>query len=265
MLGFILSKMQMLIFATGIVIVGLLFLGFISNIQVKDMARNNIFDVEKIVQERLSSENVCSSNSLTIPDVLYYGVNNSGSFFYDLTFSKVSLTAQNTVGDYNALIISISEHGKSGVLASRMIPMKANIVLVDPGIIIGADMMKLSQHYNKDKIILYPRSARSGAQVAPANSFIVLKEVINGESQLYVVPCSSMLGAAPGSGLTSNCTSNLLMIGCYNLKLAKSNNPSTNDKIPDCFSLAITDNLNAIVRDISWQKCKDLFPGIESA
>ena len=90
MLGFILSKMQMLIFATGIVIVGLLFLGFTSNIQVSELARNTLFDVEKVVQERLSSENLWASKDLTIPDVLYYGVNKSTPFFYDLSFSKVS-------------------------------------------------------------------------------------------------------------------------------------------------------------------------------
>lgn len=263
MLGFILSKMQMLIFATGIVIVGLLFLGFTSNIQVTELARNTLFDVEKVVQERMSAENICSSKDLTIPDVLYYGVNKGSPFFYDLNFSKVSLNSTN-VGDYNALVISISEHGTAKVVASRMIPMKANIILLDPGMIIGDEMRNLSKHYNKDQISLYPRSAKKGLQVAPANSFMVMKETVGGQQNLYIVPCSSMLNAVESTGLPSNCTSNLLLIGCYNLKLSKTN-PLPTDTVSDCFSLAITNNLNAVIKSVTWEKCLEFYPDLATA
>lgn len=256
MLGFILSKMQMLIFATGIVIVGLLFLGFTSNIQVSELARNTLFDVEKVVQERLSSENLWASKDLTIPDVLYYGVNKSTPFFYDLSFSKVSLNSS-SVGEYNALVISISEHGKTKVIASRMIPMKANIILVDPGIIIGEDMANLSKHYDKNQIILYPRSAKKGAQVAPANSFIVMKETISGKQNLYIIPCSSMLNPPESTGLLTNCTSNLLMIGCYNLSKT---NPSLTGTVSDSFVSAVTNHLGVEMTNVTWEKCLKVYP-----
>jgi hypothetical protein len=250
----------MLIFATGIVIVGLLFLGFTSNIQVSELARNTLFDVEKVVQERLSSENLWASKDLTIPDVLYYGVNKSTPFFYDLSFSKVSLNSS-SVGEYNALVISISEHGKTKVIASRMIPMKANIILVDPGIIIGEDMANLSKHYDKNQIILYPRSAKKGAQVAPANSFIVMKETISGKQNLYIIPCSSMLNPPESTGLLTNCTSNLLMIGCYNL--SKTNPPLT-DTVSDSFVSAVTNHLGVEMTNVTWEKCLEVYPHLRN-
>lgn len=248
------SKMQMLIFATGVAVIGLLFLSFISGIELKTISQNTIITAEKIVVDRLSSDNLCSSNSLTFPDVLYYGIGGNTPFFYDIIFSKVDL------GNYNSLVISISEHGKKTVLGSRSIPMKANIVLVDPGFILGEN--SLNPFYDKNQIVLYPRAAYSGKQAAPPNSFITLKEVIDGETTLYVVPCSSLLKGAEETGLTNNCTSNLLLVGCHKLKL---NNPTSNDLVQDCFSLAITTETGSLVRNINWEKCKSLFPGIEGA
>lgn len=145
------SKMQMLIFATGVAVIGLLFLSFISGIELKTISQNTIITAEKIVVDRLSSDNLCSSNSLTFPDVLYYGIGGNTPFFYDIIFSKVDL------GNYNSLVISISEHGKKTVLGSRSIPMKANIVLVDPGFILGEN--SLNPFYDKKSNSSLPKSS----------------------------------------------------------------------------------------------------------
>jgi len=249
------SKMQMLVFATGMAVIGILFLNFISGIELKSVAENNIIDVEKIINERLSSENLCSSNSLVVPDVLYYGLGGNSRLFYDLIFSKVSFS------DHNLLVISISEHGKNRILSSRKIPIKGSIVFVKPDFLIGENYSDFGSFYNvSDEIILYPRATYTGKQVAPPNSFIALKEVNNGQVTLYVVPCSSLLNPVKDSGLTSNCTSNLLLVGCYKLKMQ---NPNNNSTVSNCLSLAITSGSGVTQsEEVTWDDCKRLFNGI---
>lgn len=251
------SKMQMLIFATGIVVIAVLFLEFISGIGLGEVSRNIVISAERNVTDRLLSENFCASNSITFPDVLYYGYGDNRPFYYDLIFSSVNL------GDYNSLVISITEHGKKNIIASKSVPMKARIVLVDPGFILGEN--NLNNYYDKNKIILYPRAAYSGPQAAPPNSFISLKEIDNnGEKTVYIVPCSSLLKGAESVGLTNNCTSNLLLVGCHKLKIKSGSSIVSNSLVSDCFSLAVGNlETGTIVNEITWETCKNLFPGID--
>jgi hypothetical protein len=259
------SKMQMLIFATGIAIVGVLFLGFISGMELRTLGQNTISSSEKVILDRVSSENLCSVKDTLIPDVLYYGIGSSSLFFYDMNFSRVNLT------DYNALVISISEHGKKNILASKSIPMKASIVLVDPGFIM--EDAPLDNYFDKSEISLYPRAATKGKQAAPPNAFVALKSVENNWSTLYIIPCSSLISSANinaeqcmgndvkfGCNLgVNNCVRNILKVGCHLLKVSGS---SANVSIPQCFDVTreIT-NAGEQVRGLTWAQCQDLFPG----
>jgi len=249
MLGFILSKMQMLIFATGIIIVGVLFLGFISGLELKTLGQNTISSSEKIILDRISSDNLCSAKDMLIPDVLYYGVGGSSTFFYDMNFSKIDLR------DYNALIISIAEHGKKSILASKSIPMKASIVLIDPGFII--EDSPLDNYFDKQQISLYPRAATKGKQAAPPNAFVALKSVEGGWTTMYIIPCSSLLSSSDLEA--NNCVRNTLKVGCHLLKISGG---GANVQIPTCFDVTreITD-AGKQVRGLTWAQCQELFPG----
>ena len=84
-----------------------------------------------------------------------------------------------------------------------------------------------------------------------------MKETVGGEQNLYIIPCSSMLNPPESTGLLTNCTSNLLMIGCYNLSKT---NPSQTDTVSDSFVSAVTNHLGVEMTNVTWEKCLEVYP-----
>ncbi len=242
MLGYILSKMQMLLFAAGIFLVGILFLGFISGLELKTTADNLLLNTSSGVISVLSSkEGLCYSKSLSIPDRLSFGFNGSDQVFYDLNISWV------TIGDKNELILSINEHGKKNIISARKVSMQEQIILIDPGFL--AEDSALTNYYDKKQITLYPRAANKGPQASAPNSFVMVKEVQGGKGTIYIIPCTTLREETP-----KNCIRNVLRVGCY--KLAATN-PSESDSISQCFD--ITRELSGSgtqVSGMTWAQCK---------
>lgn len=242
MLGYILSKMQMLLFAAGILFVAVLFLGFISNLELKTTADNLLLNTSSGIISVLSSkEGLCHSTSLSIPDRLSFGFNGSSQVFYDLSISWV------TINDKNELILSINEHDKKNVISARKVSMAESIVLVDPGFLPELDV-GLNNYYDKQKIVLYPRAANKGVQSSAPNSFYIIKEVKGGQGTIYIIPCTTLHDETP-----NNCVRNVLRVGCH--KLAATN-PNSSDSIDQCFDITreISDS-GTQVSGMTWAQC----------
>jgi hypothetical protein len=242
-LGFILSKMQMLLFATGILVVALMMYGFISNVELKNVSAGTLDVSAQIIEEQVNTESLCSFKKISIPEVLRYGLNGSNRLFYDLKFAKEE------VGASNLLILAIAEHKKDTIVDSRSVALDAEIVLVDPGFI--AENEPLDSYYDKQMVTLYPRSSASGILAAP-NAFVALKEVKLGNTIIYIIPCSSRKNEIP-----NNCIANVLRTGCY---LLGETTPEDNDEIEDCFDIS-RDVLDVAERKhpLNWENCKDLY------
>jgi len=223
MLGFILSKMHMLLFAVGILIVAAMFYNFIATMELNTAVANTVTLSSKVIEEQMSGDVLCSSKISVIPDRITYGVGGT-SLFYEMTFSK------QVVGEANSLIISVSERGKTSVLGARRIPMRANIVLVDPGFIAMSE--PIDNYFDKESITLNPRAAVKGQQAYPPNAFIAVKETVGGEDTLYVIPCSTYKDV---SGAMSNCILNQIAVGCYKLKNTAGVKSDT--IVPSCFDV----------------------------
>ena len=243
MLDFILSKMNMLLFATGVFVIAMMFLGFVSSIQLKEVVASNLEIDKTLIQQQLSDISSCSFESISIPERLTYGFGLS-QVPYDLVFTE------DTIGEKSILSISIKEHGKKNSIDSRKIEMGADVVLVSPDFI-QEDAIITDQLVDLHEIVLYPRAAFKQNQ-APADSFVALKEVIGGETNLYLIPCSSQIKDTP-----SNCIKNILKVGCYFLS---KNSPSDSSLVTDCFD--VTREISASgaeTKGMTWKDCKGLF------
>lgn len=68
MLSFILSKMNMLIFATAMFAIALLMLSFTSSIELKNITNSNLNLNVQVIEEQLNMDSLCSWKSIAIPD-----------------------------------------------------------------------------------------------------------------------------------------------------------------------------------------------------
>jgi hypothetical protein len=242
MLSFILSKMNMLLFATGIFIIAMMFLGFVSSIQVKEVVANNLEIDKTLISQQLSDISLCSFESTSIPEKIIYGFGLT-QMPYDLVFTE------STLGIKHTLTISINEHGKKTAIDARKIETDADIVLISPDFIQEDEVITASNFVEES--ILYPRAAFK-SNTAPADSFVALKDVTGGETSLYIIPCSSQIKDTP-----SNCIKNILKVGCY---LLSSKSPSGDDVVSDCFDITreISES-GAETKGMTWNDCKNMF------
>jgi hypothetical protein len=247
MLGFIMSKMQMLLFATGILIVALMMYGFVSDIELKNVSAGVLETSATIIEAQMTIDSSSSYKKTAIPEILRYGLNGSSRLFYDLHFST------GKEGSASFLILSIAEHKRENIIDSKKLFLDAKIVLVDPGFI--AENEPLNSYYRdgeNERIVLYPRSSSSGLLAAP-NAFVALKEVDSlGETTMYIIPCSSRKNEIP-----NNCIANVLRTGCY---LLGQTSPADNVHIRKAFDIT-RDVLDISERKdpLTWRNCKDLY------
>ncbi len=250
MLSFILSKMNLLIFATAVFVIALMMLSFTANIELKNITASNLNLNVQIIEEQLNNPSLCSYKSITIPDVLRFGLNNKSLLFYELKFSKIK------EGEYTTLILSVNERGKTSILDARKIITDAEVILIDPGFIYTGDPI---EHYFLDEdietISLYPRAELKGDQVVAPNAFVALKRIVNNNEKIYIIPCSTAKKESP-----TNCLRNILRIGCYELKKESGTNILNNTQLHECFNISYQiDETQEFGSKYDWQRCKNEF------
>jgi len=243
MLDFILSKMNMLLFATGVFVIAMMFLGFVSSIQLKEVVASNLEIDKTLIQQQLSDISSCSFESISIPERLTYGFGLS-QVPYDLVFTE------DTIGEKSILSISINEHGKKNSIDARSIEMDADVILVLPDFIQEDAIITAPLIDDVSEMILYPRAAFKQNQ-APADSFVALKQTVGGKTNLYLIPCSSQIKDTP-----SNCVKNILKVGCYFLS---KNSPIDSSSVHDCFDVTreISES-GAQTKGMTWKECKSM-------
>ncbi|MFA5930770.1 MAG: hypothetical protein WC821_00495 [archaeon] len=255
MLGFILSKMQMLFFAVAISVVALLFYSFVSNIGLSESANNLLLSNSRVISDQLNNDLLCSDKFAVLPDVLTKGFA-ADPFFYDLEFSKQTFGSEPNIT--NTLILRIVEHKRSNqqkenVIAAKSISTEGEFVLVDAKFIVEDSRVDSSYNDGKNTFIsLYPRAAsKTAVQASAPDAFVALKEIVGGKKTIYIIPCST-------EKEPNNCIRNILRVGCY--KLSKKTNLLDSDLIPSCFnkSTSVSDTID-VTRNYTWGDCKNLF------
>ncbi len=237
----------MLLFATGIAVVALLFYNFVSGVSITQQAQTIAIANAKLVSDQLSNDLLCSDKFTSIPDRLTYGMMNE-PVFYDLEFSKQpggSASVSGTNGTdqvFNKLIVRVSQHNnnpnsKKIPLAADSLVSDAEFVLVDPNYLLEMTDIGVAYNGGNNKVItIYPRAAsKTGVASNTPNAFVALKEVIGGRKTMYIIPCST-------SGEPNNCVRDVLRLGCHLLEV--DNKTSQTDLVRSCFNIStnVVDN-----------------------
>jgi len=273
MLGFILSKMQMLFFAVGIAVVALMFLNFVSVIGLQRTADAVLASDLKVVSDQSTADLLCSFKQTAIPDKLVYGVSNT-PYFYDLEFIKEKLVdSADASSPTNVLIMRIVEHqiskagavvdptkideSKKKVVSAKSFVSESEFILIDPAFL--TDLSPLTPvTYNVPFISLYPRAASPQSTAASPNGFVALKEVVNGKRFIYIIPCAS-------EKEENNCLNNIFRVGCYKLKTEHANDLKQDTLIDSCFNIILpTAGVSETekTKNFTWKDCLNKFPAI---
>ena len=195
MLDFILGKLNLLIMVTAIFAIVAYFSFFVDQSVVDRKASQILSRFAEDTRTTVNAQNLCNKSTLTVPPYLCsQGCGSSGN----RTYFKVRISRISGSGtEPNTLVYSLLET-KAGVsegriLSSEPYQMKADIRLFDFDVDIG-----LFREATGNSIVLNPQSAPS-----PTDSILLVKETFEGRETLFVVPCSSDIGA-----LTDYCSDN---------------------------------------------------------
>ncbi len=259
MLGFILSKMNMLVFATALLIVSLMFLNFISGLELQNITSSNLELNMRNISGQIASHSLCSNRSITIPDFFDYGLTNN-RFYYELGFRKSDFSFGDK--EYTKLSLLIRDYLNKRIVDVKSIDIEGDVIFVDTSVIYES---VTNQMFDIDELYLYPRQATRDRGTAPPNAFVALKEVTGGRLKMYIIPCTTSLTYSDRDDViytANNCEENILKVGCY---LLSRENPSDSDLVNPCFSISreiTTDSEYATRtvtrRDISYKDCRDL-------
>ncbi len=235
--------MNMLIFAAGIFIVAIMFFQFMESNSINSSAFYLIQGHKTKIESQLNSDGLCSIKDAVFAEKLGLG-SGSSSLYYKIDFSSEKFGAD------NKLVISFldkTRNPKNPVLiASQQIITDATIILVD-GNFIETSTPITTQMVGKDKISLDP----SGKEVYTLDSYVIIKEVLDGEKYLYIIPCSTQVN--------NSCKQSIIKMGCYLLwKEGHDGSEDPNEQAPSCFNVYLPVNSDSLTTPtLTRRECRD--------
>jgi len=251
----------MLFFAVGVAVVALLFYNFIVTLGLHQDANNMLMTNARIVSDQLNSDLTCSFKTTSLQDRFYYGIGGI-PLYYDLEMTTESFGDLSAGTQQNQLIMRIVEHKSSSsknktknVLATKAILTTAQFNLIDPGFL--KELTGISDtYYNQKLISLYPRAgSTSEVQASSPDSFVALKEIQNGVTTMYIIPCASAKESS-----SNNCLNNILRVGCYKLSKEYTGNLNAdNPLLPSCFN--VTTQIGPEIersKNFHWSDCANV-------
>jgi hypothetical protein len=180
MLGFTLSKLNLLILVTAMFAIIAFFLYGLTDIVISDLAQQHVKEYSETVFSLASGEMLCRKSTVTIPHSIEYfgGLAPSERLYYVMHLKRYP--DQPGENELSTLIFQIASRKEPDrIIATSSIDVNAKIFLYewDPENDIIAQGKALT---------LDPQS--TGRE---KNSMVLVKEVYNGESFLHIIACSS--------------------------------------------------------------------------
>jgi hypothetical protein len=194
MLGFALSKMNLLILVTALFGIIAFFLFTLTDMMVARSAQQMVNDLVETTAGITTGDAFCKEETVTIPEEITYF---SGKRFYYIM--KISREPAGYNPEYlSKLIFKVAARKEqSKFIATNSYDMNAEILLYQWPVAGGGLATDLKE---QSSIILDPMS-----ETLPSNSVKLIKEVYNGENFLHVIACNT------GSG---QCEMNKGYAGC---------------------------------------------------
>ena len=198
MLGFTLSKLNLLILVTAIFVILVFFMFGLSKVVVAETAQQMVGGYATTAFSLLSADTICAETSIKIPNEISF----SGSrFFYKLYIAEILPDDETGL---STLIFSIANRKDStNRIAATSFDTRATLKIFHWGGATDPTPTWIGE-LPDDEIraaILDPQSTPPRIDV-----FYIIKEVYEGVPYLYIIPCTS-----EGSGI---CVANIQSVGC---------------------------------------------------
>ena len=206
MLGFTLSKLNMLILVTAMFVIIVFFMQSLTSIVVANQANQLVSSYIEKTSSAILSESLCFKTGVTVPEfITYFGGATQGEklFIYALKISKVEDLAGEGL---SSLIMSVSNRQfQEKFLAAKRVDVKARIKIYDWNP--ETDTIVES---GEGFTLIDPQA------FPPINSFVLIKEVFRDQTFLHVIPCAGE--AALNRPERTVCNYNAARIGCLLLQ-----------------------------------------------
>jgi hypothetical protein len=206
MLGFTLSKLNMLIFVSAIFMIIAFFTFGMRDVFLSWKAQQVIERVHVNASDVLNSRNICDQTIISPPERLSY-FEGAGDFFYIMRIRHLEAQEED---EPNHIVFTIeNREGIKKTIAVKRLDTEATVKLywVDPA---------TGSVEEKDEIVIDPQATQ------PMNAVLVVKETYEGQQYIYFVPCSTNL---------KNCEQNRLEVG----RTVAGERGMAVDEIPKCF------------------------------
>lgn len=182
MLGFTLSKINLLILVTATFAIVAYFMFGLMDVVISEAAQQTIDAYAEKAANVVTSESLCFKTQATIPSHISYfgGMQPAKRFFYVMHISRYPET--HTEDYLSSLIFAISDRkDPTKIRAASKIDVNAEIIFYD------WDPTTINIIDNSvSTITLDPQS------ISPQkDSFMVVKEVLAGKNYLHIIACSS--------------------------------------------------------------------------
>lgn len=204
MLGFILSKLNLLIFVTAIFVIVTFFMMHLGPLVIQNQANNLISKMTEITSSRVNSETHCSANKIKVPaEFSYFG----GSavigkrFFYKVRISKIEGESGKTI-----VIFKILERSSNELRAAGQIETSANVRIFKwEQTDFSSEDVKTSTDVTLDSgPDYYAEIDPQKTYFSPPDALYIIKENYEGDVTLYLFTCPLELCALKIEDTESN-------------------------------------------------------------
>jgi hypothetical protein len=182
MLGFTLSKINLLIFVVAVFSIVLFFVFGFSSILVENIANDYVRIHAQDAFTLIGSPSLCSAQKQYLKDSIESGSGNSSKgLYYVLNIKKTE--GKNGL---NKMIFALApRRTPEQYIAAASFDVNAEIKFFDFESLTGGGTPVM----NNFNSLMDPQAA------LPSNAYVILKEVNLGKTTVYVIPCSNRLGA----------------------------------------------------------------------
>ena len=207
--------MNLLILVTAVAAILAYFMFGLTDIVVANSAGQIVNSKLSQALGVVNSDKLCFTNPVNMPSsITYFG--NSREFYYAMKISR--FPAQTVPGENNTLIFSIvNRRDIDKIIAAKSTDIDAEIILFDwdgkTGIL---SPVPNDTDPENSAIIIDPHAE------VPVNSFVLIKEVFDGKSYLYIIACNF----GSGGSFDVDCYKRPSDLRCHSDCLVSISNPN---------------------------------------
>lgn len=195
MLGFTLSKLNLLILVTALFAIISFFMFTLTTGVVSKLAQEELNKHSTSIQGVLYGGDACYNSSIVVPECIeYFGGITPARCFYYVMYIKRYPPEGAVEGKLNTLILQIaSRTDKTKIIATSSFDVNAEILLFDWD-------PRTSTLMESDTIMIDPESGGTIKDTA-----VFYKEVFGGKKYLHIIACSSSKGVCESNKAWASC------------------------------------------------------------